>query len=532
MVTALVWGLTPRLTESVGWIAGRTDVLACVFGLAAMAVSSDLAPAKGPSLLRWSRALLSAALLFGALASKEVSVAFVAAFVASAVRRPNGETSDARRERLLRLTTTVVVATLPYFVLRAVALRGGTPEPRSMGILERLATTLEAAARYAEMLVDPLRPSTCIGTMGQVDGVRAAIGAAVVVGCSFMVVRSWRRLPAGTIPTLTLASVALGLVLHLVPIPLAGSVAADRLLYVPLAGAAISSALVLSSAPLRPRPAALLASLAFVTAIAFASATKRRLSAYADEARFWTVAAEDAPRNNPVPLLALAGVVRDAGEAELACRVYERARAIPPDVWTRSAHRRARENLVTCWATIGRYRDALSLAEVLAREYPRMGRVKMLLAFAQLHTRDFDGAGRSFAEALELDPALSPFITPATVDLAIARAEAPAFDAREIPSEQRVAYAQHLARIGRLPEAESAHLAIAEDPAASHDARRQALKFLVAHGRLVLARRALSANRWLSESEFTEAERALRVREERRARVSRLIDRIDALADG
>jgi hypothetical protein len=39
VVAALVWGVAPRLTESVAWISGRTDVLAAVFVFAALALS-------------------------------------------------------------------------------------------------------------------------------------------------------------------------------------------------------------------------------------------------------------------------------------------------------------------------------------------------------------------------------------------------------------------------------------------------------------------------------------------------------------
>ncbi|MBX3209573.1 MAG: hypothetical protein KF764_31355 [Labilithrix sp.] len=473
--------------------------------------------------------MLAAVLLFGALASKEVAIAFSAAFVAAALRPSGGETRESRRARLLRLATTVTLPNVAYFSLRALALRDRATVARSTAAADRVTTALEAVGRYAEMLVDPLRPRTCIGLLGEVDGTRAVIGAVLVLAVGVTIARSWRRLPAGAVAAVTIPVVGLSLVLHLVPIPLAGSVTADRLLYVPLAGATIAAAVGLSRARLEKGRARVLAALALVVTLAFAGATRRRLADYADEALFWTGAAEAAPRNNPMPLLALASVVREAGETELACRIYDHARSLPQAAWTSSAHRRARENLVSCWAKSGRYEQARALAEELARDYPRMGRVKMTLAFAQVHVGDFDGATRSFAEALELEPALSPFVVPAREDLAIARAEAPSFHAREIAGDERARYARHLARIGHLPEAEQAQLTIAEDPTSSHDDRRQALAFLVAHGRIELARRALAANRSLSESEFTDAEHTLRIRAERRAPVLAVLERIDAL---
>ncbi len=38
ILAALLWGLAPRLSESVAWISGRTDVIAACFGLAALMV--------------------------------------------------------------------------------------------------------------------------------------------------------------------------------------------------------------------------------------------------------------------------------------------------------------------------------------------------------------------------------------------------------------------------------------------------------------------------------------------------------------
>src|SRR5439155_12047431 len=71
VLAALVWGLAPRLTESVAWISGRTDVFAGALVLAAIALSPDSsAMPRGPSARAWARTIASATCLFGALLSK------------------------------------------------------------------------------------------------------------------------------------------------------------------------------------------------------------------------------------------------------------------------------------------------------------------------------------------------------------------------------------------------------------------------------------------------------------------------------
>lgn len=528
LVTALLWGLTPRLSESVAWISGRTDVLAGVLGLSALLAS----PASSPT-PRWAlgRAAACGALLFAALLAKEVAVVFAVALVVHALVAAK-ETRADRRTRLLCAGVSVLLPLAAYLALRWAALGDVVRRPRHLGAGRRLATAFEAAGRYAEMIADPIHPRTSIGNVGDVDVIRAVVGAAVIVAVVAALVRYRRRVSAGVAVAATMAVGGIGLVLHLVPLALAGAVVADRLLYVPAAGLALGAAVASSAAGRGAPPWRYVAWLASAgLAVLFAVVTTRRLADYIDEGRFWVAAAEGAHPRNPVPLLALAGIVRDAGETDRACRLFERAteRASSNDPRASSA-RRARENLISCWARSGRYEDAAALAERLAAEHPEVGRVQMTLGFARLHVRDFDGATRAFASAVELDPRLGPLVAPAAEDVAIARREAPLFDAGALARGDRLAYARHLARLGHLPEAEAAHLAIAEDAAAPAAERHEALAFLLAHGQVDRARRALSTSAYLTEPAQRDADARLSLRASRRDGVLVLSERIDALA--
>lgn len=523
VLSALVWGLTPRLSESVAWIAGRTDVLAGMFGLAAMAVCPR-ASASGcqPRL----RAALSGALLLAALGSKEVALAFAAALtLMTAGVRPLPP-----RERALRLALSVAAPVLAYSALRASALHGRhDATSHSLGAGQRLATALEALGRYTEMLLDPLRPQTLIGSLGELDVPRAIVGALMLVVGAYAGLRLRSRAPDGVRVALVLAGIALGSVLHLVPFTLAGAVTADRLLYVPLAGVAIAAAVYSADAAPWVRRAA--SATALCVALLFLGATKARAADYGDEITFWLVAAERGHPRNTTALSALAGLVRDAGDAELASTLYARAATIlaNSDRAGRSAHRRARENLVGCWLQIGKYDEAARLAAELVREYPRNGRVRMGLAFARAHLLDYEGADAAFDAAEALDPTLAAVIRPARADVAMAREEASALRTASNDGDQRVRYARYLARVGHLSEAEAVYARVSDDPAATAEERLVALRFLATYGHPVRARHAILTAHALPAASLAEADQTLLVRERRYERLARERARLEAL---
>ena len=525
-VCALLWGLAPRLTESVVWISGRTDLLATFFGLAALATSPDLAPGHGRRAgAQLVRSALSGVLLFAALLSKEVGLAFAAA---TAVAVANGR-HGARRSWWARLAANVVLPTAAFFALRGRALADHVEAPRPLGAGKRLATALEAVGRYTEMTVDPLRPQTVIGLLGEVDWIRAAVGglALLAVGAAWW--RHRRRLHLGVKVGAALGGGALALVLHVVPLTLAGAVTADRLLYVPLAGAVLGAGVV-STRLSRPT---LLASGAVATLVAgaFFIATRERAVDYQDEATFWVVASERAHPRNTTAVSALAGVARDAAEYDVACRLYEKVNRILVDSGRAetTAHRRASENLVACWVALGRYEDARALAELLARAHPTSGRVQMSLGFSRLHALDFDGAAEAFTSSLRLDPRLASIVRPAMDDLALSRSEDRVFKDLSKRERERPRYARHLGRLGHRPEAEVVHLRIVEDPSAPLAERSASLSFLLTFGSVDAARRALEASAFASTTSEREL---LSARTEQSDRVRLLAPRIAAIIDG
>lgn len=531
VLAALAWGLAPRLTESVAWVSGRTDVLAGALSLGALALSPDAVAGRAPDSGRaWARTALSGVCLFGALASKEVAVAAALALAAAALWPRAGDDAAARGARRRRLALGVVLPLAVYAALRAIALAGMRPHHRELGVAGRAFTVLEALARYVEMTVDALRPTPSIGMLGEVDTARAAAGGVVLAAASALAWRARSRAPFGVVVAGVLGAGALGLVLHVVPFSMSGAVSADRLLYLPLAALVI--ALAVAATGLSARASRLAAGVALALAAVFLPVTHARAATYQDEVRFWVEAAERAHPHNTMARSALAGVVRDAGQTELACRLFDAVRAIQERSGREGTvtYRRARENAAACWARLGRYDEARAVYEALVRENPEVGRVYMGLAFVKLHQLDFDGAEQDFRRAVALDLQLAAFVRPALTQLAAAKADAPAHAGGAAAGADPVRRASFFVRVGRLADAEEAFVAIADDPAASARARHEALYFLVRHGSVPHARRAAEACSAVEGCDLMDGWERLSARERRWNRVAALRARIEALA--
>ena len=523
VLAGLVWGVAPRLTESVTWISGRTDIVACVFGLGALSVAPSPRSSVGG---RWTRAPLAGLLLLSSLLSKELGVAFAAALAVLILRRGDGRTLTARGRELL---VSVIVPLIAYCTLRTVALGDQSGVGRELGFQLRAATVLETTGRYVEMVFDVLRPRTSIGYLGEIDATRALVGALALVTSTALLIVNRKRLSAGSAVAITLGAVALALVVHVIPLTLSGAVAADRLLYVPLAALAIGVAIGFREVRVSARMATALSTV--VLTIACAVATKRRIDDYRNEALFWIVAAETAHGHNTMPRSALAGVVRDAGFPELACRLFETSgRILETSGRTGStAHRRTHENLAACWARIGRYEDAARLAEQLAREHPDVARVQLGLGFARLHVLQLDGARQAFERALELERKLSPTVAPALQQLPIVRTEMTRFADEAEQRADPEGFARYLARIGHLPEAVRAHVAVAENPRKSPSVRRLALSFIAEHGPMETVESVVRTTAVIPQVELTDVPEHIAERRATHARVKPFLARIEAL---
>ncbi len=554
LVAAAAWALHPRITESVAWISGRTDVLASFLVLVGIAVwpwyGEQADEARRPAWRDSLRAVLAALAVVLGLLAKEVAIAGVLAIAAGTVLG-TGALGATRRVVVAKRLAYLGAPLLGYFALRVAATSGITTKATPIGASARGATFLEALGRYVEMTLDAWHPATSIGLVGEIDRSRASLGAVILVislvlsGRALLRWRAARRsakatsdgAPAPVAPrtvatavSAVLALVSIGLVLHVVPILLSASVTADRLLYLPLAGLALL--LATNASRLSPGAQRVAGILALLIAATFAPVTRARAHDYTDELGFRVTAAEGSHPHNTSAKSGLANVLRAMGEPELACRLHESVRRSLDGPGRRGTlrHTRALENLGSCYEVVGDYERAASIYAELLSIRPDGARVHMEIGYLRLHLFDIDGAERAFTRALELDATLQP-ARRALDTLPSIRAARALLEADEERRADPLGWARLLTSVGRIPEANKAWLAIALDPEVPKQVGWEALAFIMKNGDLAAARSAVDAQAKRRDriAAFVIREE-LAVREAKKKRVDALRHRIEALA--
>jgi tetratricopeptide (TPR) repeat protein len=428
----------------------------------------------------------------------------------------------------------VALPVLAYLALREIALAGVSAVHRPLGAPTRVLTFLEATGRYVGMTVDALRPRTSVGKIGAISpGFVLLGGASLSLGIAVVLVRRRRQrppLPFGVFVGVAFAALTLAPVLQLVPLSLGGAVAADRLLYLPLAGLTLALAVASRSLARVPWRIALGGILGLL--IAFASTTYARCLDYHDELGFWLVAAEGAHPRNPTPRNALAALVRDAGATELACRLFRASMTIQREDGDIEgpAYRRTRENHAACVSKLGRYDEALAEYLALVAEHPEVGRIHTGLAYVRMVEMDFDAARDEFARATQLDPRLVPLVRQPARALERARSLAVVYRTPEAQRADPLGYADFLASIGRIPDAESALLSIAVAPTSTRALRTNAVDRLSRLGGSGALSLALEASPDIPAAVRAAATAGLEDRARVLARVAELRGRIELLA--
>lgn len=311
---AALFGVAPRLTESVGWISGRTDLIATLGALGALALHRSE-----------PRALLdriaAAAVLFLGILGKEVAIAGAASLVALECARLTGRSSAHRA--LLNLAP-MAGALLVYG-----ALRMGAPDAASsappFSFPDRLLLGLETLGTYVLLLADPLRPRLQIGLLDTGLTWRALIGMGAALGVVVGGVQIARRRSGLELAALALGFTALLPVLHVLPLPVK-VVAADRFLYLPLAALVVLCASLSRGLNLRATPrTALIAGGALA---AFFASTAWRAADWADEVALWQKATHRSHPLNSRPHVMLGEALLRNGQPERALGVLQRAHRI------------------------------------------------------------------------------------------------------------------------------------------------------------------------------------------------------------
>lgn len=392
-LAAAVFGLAPRLSESVAWISGRTDVFAAAFTLGAL-VAYERAGAR--AWVRW----ISGGLLLLGLLSKEVAVAGVAAILAWELARIAHGSSTLKQAT--RDVVPVLLAVTAYLLARG-ALRQDAMEDTSLQAFSpgaRALLVLEAVGRYTLMLVDPFRPRLQIG---EIDRRSLAFvisgGVALVAGLLLLAVllrRRWRPSPefAGAL-ALMLGSLAP--VLHLVPFSL-NVVAADRFLYLPWAGLLIAAATGVGG--LRGNQRRLVGLVGVGVALASAPLLHRAVLLWGDEVALWRHALATSPTTNHIVRNELGNALSRAGRAQEALPYFQEAVGRSPA----SRKAAALSNLATTLSALDRVPEAREIMEAVLRAEPSLPVNHLNLGIVEARGLRFDAALSAFHRARELSP--------------------------------------------------------------------------------------------------------------------------------
>ena len=366
---AALFAVHPMATETVGYVAGRAELLCASFALASLlCLERALARAPGAGRRAWVAAGLAGFAL--ALACKEVAAMLPAAVLLyDLIYLPE---DPGRRRRLQRLYAPVFGALAAGAWLRLYAYRSLEAPERDLGLAANLLTQSGVVWRYLRLFLLPLGQSVVhqVPEVTSLEGLPAAWGAlagAGLAGAAWLAWRVRRREPAVALGALWF--LAMLLPSSLIPLP---ELAAEHRTYLASAGlflalAALGAAGLRAAAlpPARARAAAWAGALALVALLGGLGAARNRV--WGDPVRLWSDALQKAPQVF-APHYQLAEALRERGECAAALPYYERAVALVP------GYLDARNNLGVCLAQTGRLDDARrAFLAALARDpaYPR-----------------------------------------------------------------------------------------------------------------------------------------------------------------
>lgn len=375
--TAL-WSLYPRLTEAVAWISGRTDVLATCFVLAALLVQSRPGVAR-----RFACGLL----LFLGLLCKEVALAGVATVLVLELAPAGPWLVRAWRALPALLALSV------YAVLRALA--SGVAPMGSVPPGTLLLRALAATGQYLVMFLTPWLPNAQIGQLSKPHAAYAVLGGVVLLALGVALLRFRARLTLAAWSALTLSLFSLGMVLHIVPF-FSNVIAADRFLYLPLAGVALF--LTPALAALAQAQLQVFAAVCALLVVSFIGATFVRAAAWADDVELWTDTFRDNPDNRHVACTQLGRLYASAGLLPQAVSLYEGCAV------TSSSRFLLLSNASAILARAGRYREALAVLDGLDETERNRPLVILNQALLEISLADFGAARAAIARALKADP--------------------------------------------------------------------------------------------------------------------------------
>jgi hypothetical protein len=385
---ASLFAVHPVMTEAVGYISGRSEVLCGTLFLLALLSGRRALEGGG---FAWI--LLTAVLWFGALAAKETAAMFPFVLFCYDRLLLDGTAAD-RRRRLLTVhaplaTVAVVAGIARLIVLASVEYRGQVSIHWPYLLLD-----LDVARRYLQMLVLP-RGQAAFHGISPLTGLSEPRVWLAVAALGVLALVAWRaRRQCGMV-----SFGALWFVLLLVPSSALilldqGEVMTEHRVYFASCGLFLAAGGGAGWLALRmsiDRARAVAASAAFAAVLlALGAQTFVRNQVWADPVRLWQESVDLAPRHY-FPRLLLGEALEDAGRRNDAIEQYETAMRLRP------ADSAAHLKLGNLFASTGQFKRASEEFEAALDVDPHnaaASRSLELLARISTHEPDADRARR------------------------------------------------------------------------------------------------------------------------------------------
>jgi protein O-mannosyl-transferase len=395
-VAAALFAVHPLMTEAVGYVSGRSELLAAVFVFAAFLAARRWMEGRGAG---WLVLTFIAWVL--ALGSKEVAIVLpLVLFFYDRVLRPDLAT---RRRRYLWLlhapmwTIAAAAAVVRVMLFVRVEYPGGTTVEWAYAL-----TVLDVFRRYLVLLVAPSGQSIfhAIPATTSLAEPRAIAAVAVGVAWVALIVATARRRYVGSLGLLWFAAVlAPSSVLLLLD---RGEPMAEHRVYLASAGlflvaGSLAGGVAQALAPARRFTRMAVAAAGLVVLVALAGRTVLRNAIWSSPVLLWAEAAERAPAHW-LPALVLGESLHAAGRHTEAILSLEQARALGPNVPAILA------NLGLCQLEVGARGEAAATFAALQALDPRSAAASNGLAMAALLGGDHEAARRGFLATLDIAP--------------------------------------------------------------------------------------------------------------------------------
>lgn len=328
LLAALVFGAHAIHSEVVAGVVGRSELLAFVFGAAAVLVATARATP--------ARLAGAGALVFLAFGSKESAVAWTGVLALFVVARELGAPATVPFRRVvgkvLRRTAVVAGPALALFLLLRANMIASLPPTDAAATADAWAVRLTGTTGWAWGLAMSLLPVHLACDHGPAVftpitsplNPRFLLAALAILGLGILAAATWRRAPRIALGAAVFlaASVLIGNVLFPIGVPFA-----ERLYYTPSFGVCLMYGALAQRLPARfTKPA----TVAFVLWLGWSAfMIVRRNPVWANDAALFAYDYHNQPRSARIALN-WAGVLRDAGRDQELVPVLQRVVELDP----------------------------------------------------------------------------------------------------------------------------------------------------------------------------------------------------------